>query len=853
MSCRFRCLASLLLWAWPLAAQVTRPAPPALTAAQALERATLLWDAGNYPAALEGLARLLQTPQPAEMLEPIALLTGEWFATTPLAEDGRNVRISADGRFGAWEIGSGSATQVSVVSLADGAQVARVRGRSFAFAPDGHAAVFVQPQDGPALAAAQALQAQAAASGDRAAILAATREVARQEIAASRVVLLDLATGLERRLDHPPLRQAVVAWGPDSRALWLVTAGNGEQTTLVQHGLDGRIRAFETPGEVPANLLLPAGGLWLVYASGADSLVVRGIVTGSVRRLAGRSVQVAQDGSALVAMHTAQGRTRVWTLSLDQEDAEPVTVFETPLRVENPVIAPDGGRVAFSVMYEDDWELAVSEVDDPGVRRLTREIQHDRMPRFLTTDRILAVMGEGRHRRSHLYDVASGARTRLFHNNTVRTIAPEYEWAATADGTTLLVVADRDGDTVSPERGVYLMDLNRPVTQDELLARVESSLAEERALRSRAEAMFRPIAPLVRRLTDSVSTTRLYGYQRALAQFDSRFITRPGNNLAGTWLAETFLSFGYAPEYQWFQPPALIASGGQTANVVATLLGTTHPELVYVLGSHYDSVDQGPGADDNASGTAVLLETARILAGNPLPATVVFVAFTGEEGGLLGATEFARRAAENGLDVRGALNNDMLGWSNDHRLDNTIRYSNPGIRDVQHAAALGFSRLITYDSRYYQSTDADPMFRAWGNVIGGIGSYPVLGNPHYHQRTDRLNTINQQLVTETAKANVAALTYLASSPSPVRGLAIRRQAGGVVVTWEPSAEKDIASYTVTWGPAEDPQRGSATVRGTTATIGVLPEGSMVAVRAVNTRGLAGWHWSRVTAPPLVEE
>jgi len=205
---------------------------------------------------------------------------------------------------------------------------------------------------------------------------------------------------------------------------------------------------------------------------------------------------------------------------------------------------------------------------------------------------------------------------------------------------------------------------------------------------------------------------------------------------------------------------------------------------------------------------------------------VIFAAFTGEEGGLLGAREFARRAVADSVDVRGALNNDMFGWSNDHRLDNTIRYSNPGIRDVQHAAALGFSELITYDSRYYQSTDADPMFQAWGNVIGGMGSYPVLGNPHYHQRTDRLNTINQTLVAETARANVAALVYLASSPSPVRGLAIRRQA--------------------TTG-------GTATVRGTTATIGVLPEGIVVSVRAVNGRGLVGWDWSRIAAPPVVEE
>jgi len=89
-----------------------------------------------------------------------------------------------------------------------------------------------------------------------------------------------------------------------------------------------------------------------------------------------------------------------------------------------------------------------------------------------------------------------------------------------------------------------------------------------------------------------------------------------------------------------------------------------------------------------------------------MPATIVFASFTGEEAGLLGSREFVRRAVEGRMKIAGALNNDMVGWANDHRLDNTIRYSNRGIRDVQHAAAMQFSRLITYDALYYKSTDA---------------------------------------------------------------------------------------------------------------------------------------------------
>jgi len=98
--------------------------------------------------------------------------------------------------------------------------------------------------------------------------------------------------------------------------------------------------------------------------------------------------------------------------------------------------------------------------------------------------------------------------------------------------------------------------------------------------------------------------------------------------------------------------------------------GTTNPELVYVVSSHYDSVAVGPGADDDSSGTAALLETARIMARRPQPATIIFASFTGEEAGLLGSREFVRRAVAGRVRVVGALNNDMIGWANDYRLDN---------------------------------------------------------------------------------------------------------------------------------------------------------------------------------------
>ena len=361
------------------------------------------------------------------------------------------------------------------------------------------------------------------------------------------------------------------------------------------------------------------------------------------------------------------------------------------------------------MMTSDDWELFTVKADGSGEQRLTREIQHDVLPRFLSNDRLLGLIGEARHRRSYVYDLTSGTRMRLFHNNTVRTIAPEYEWVASRDGDQ---GADRRGTgrrhRVAPARRLP----HRPLGQGHArraAGAAAGALEAEDALRAKGKRLFAPIAAAVSAVVSEASVGRIFGYEKALFDFDSKHITRPGNKLASSYLAETYKSFGYQPELQWFSRPE--AAGGQTANVVATLQGTVNPELVYVVSSHYDSVAIGPGADDDTSGTAALLETARILSRHPQPATIVFASFTGEESGLLGSREFVRRAVADKVRIVGALNNDMIGWANDHRLDNTIRYSNPGIRDIQHAAAIQFSNLITYDALYYKSTDAARLLR----------------------------------------------------------------------------------------------------------------------------------------------
>jgi hypothetical protein len=818
-----------------------------------LESASRAWDRGDYVAALTTYLQILDSAQAEEALESIALQTGELYHSTELTADGAAPAFSPDGRRALYETGTGPA-RVTRVLVADGSvtPVAELPGFGAVFSPDGSKLAYLSVAHRPELADAQAAIVRAP-PGER-----QQRQNDINQIVAlvARIVVRDLSSGREITIDTGSLRKTTLAYAAGS----VLFSGSGPDggPAQIYEAAEGRPPVARTTGHLDKVLeAINAIGTALLFTSrpppGDSSAAARAatfgvlsIVDGRVATIMGSSPSFSGDGASFTYLSRDASDHRVMVATT----ADPSTaaiVRKGSERVAAPALSRDGRRVAFQMMTREDWDIYTVNRDGTGQARVTREIQHDILPIFLTPDRLLAAIGEPRHRRSYLYDLPSMTRTRLFHNNTVRTIAPEYSWTPAADGSKVLIAAERDGDTVSLERGVYLMDLSKRVSRAALRARVKGALDAEQALRARGRRFYAPIAADVRQAVVDASIERVYGYEKALFDFDSKHVTQPGNRLAAAYLFDAYRSFGYAPDYQPFEYRIRNGPTGQTSNVVATLKGTVNPELVYVVSSHYDSVATGPGADDNSSGTAALLETARLLASRPQPATIVFASFTGEEAGLLGSREFVRRAIADGRQVVGALNNDMIGWANDLRLDNTIRYSNPGIRDVQHSAAIQFSNLITYDALYYKGTDAAAYYEAYGDIVGGIGSYPVLGNPHYHQPHDVLETMNHQLITEVAKTTVATLMLLASSPSRLKNLKVEKVASGTAaISWSPSPERTVTGYIVAYGPPSKPDAEQIRVTKPAATLTAVQPGTVIAVKAVNARGLEGWDWAKVT-------
>jgi hypothetical protein len=822
--------------------------------------ARLAWDEGAYLEALRGLESLLLDPDAASLQDGIALLTGELYRVSEISPDGAAVRWSSDGRFAAYESGAGGERVTHVLSFQGGepVEVARVGGSGLVFDPGGEEVAFLVLEGGEALDAARARLQDEIVPTDRAGFMRLRTAMTNLEARFTHIVRRELSSGAERSAKPDGFGIHGLLYGPAGGDLLFLGTQLGQEgpTQLFRLTGGGEAEAVtEGPGR-KENPFFAARGEILVYGMERGSLGLQNLVTGRARVLDGAGPVVSADGNTLAFLGGSESGATVSVLSLSDPSAAPKVVARPDFPLANltsrtcsscPVLtglalSPDGSRVVFQGMPREDWELfevsAAGEDGEPA--NLTREIQHDLFPQFLSTGHLLAVKGEGRHRRSFLFDPSTGEATRLFRNNTLRTVAPEYEWAPSPDGTKLLIVAERDGNTVSPERGVYLLDLDRKVSREELLDRIRRNLSAETALREKADRMFGPLATEILGVVERISVPRLYEYEAALFRFGSKHITQPGNALAIDYLVETLEGFGYAPELQWFEP-----RGTRTANVVVRIPGTRSPDVVYAVSAHFDSNLRSPGADDNTSATVGLLEMARVLVNHPLPATVEIAFFTGEEAGLLGSREYVRRAVESGKKLVGALNNDMVGWAENHRLDNTIRYSNDGIRDLQHGAAILFSDLITYDARYYKSTDAAAYFDAYGDIVGGIGSYPILASPHYHQVHDVLETVNHQLVAEVAKVTVASTMLLASSPSRLTGLTVEGRGNGVTVRWDPAVESDVTGYVVVYGPEGDPDPKTVAVSEPRIDLDDAGPGSVIAVKARNRQGLEGWDWARV--------
>jgi Zn-dependent M28 family amino/carboxypeptidase len=252
-----------------------------------------------------------------------------------------------------------------------------------------------------------------------------------------------------------------------------------------------------------------------------------------------------------------------------------------------------------------------------------------------------------------------------------------------------------------------------------------------------------------------------------------------------TRLADTGLPVEHRP---------LEFAGTTFRNVVATRAGTDAERPRVLVGAHYDTMPGTPGADDNASGVAALLEAARLLAGDTPEATVEFVALTLEEPqGLsygVGSRAFARAARRRGDRYAGALILEMVGYTDPRQAAQEIPLlllwkklpptgtflaaaadgkSGGLLRDFTRAARDAVPELELVTVQVPLRGWLVPQTRLSDNRSFWDAGYPALmltdtaflRNPHYHQPSDRLETLDFKFMAQVTDAVVAAVRRIA--------------------------------------------------------------------------------------------
>ncbi|MEM9558077.1 MAG: M28 family metallopeptidase [Acidobacteriota bacterium] len=233
-------------------------------------------------------------------------------------------------------------------------------------------------------------------------------------------------------------------------------------------------------------------------------------------------------------------------------------------------------------------------------------------------------------------------------------------------------------------------------------------------------------------------------------------------DLARDWLAAQFLSLGLETSTETFP---VGGSGTEVENVFGLRNGRTRPHDLIIVGGHYDSISQSPssaapGAEDNASGCAGVLELARVLAPVDLEASVLFVCFAGEEQGLYGSRDHAADLAASGDDDRVVmmLNMDMIGFSGDADLDLLLETEDewPTLPDLFEDAAAAFTDLRTVVSFFAFGSDHVPYLDrgmpALLTIQNDWSSYP-----DYHRTTDLPDRIVLAMGQGVLRTNAAVL------------------------------------------------------------------------------------------------
>lgn len=274
-------------------------------------------------------------------------------------------------------------------------------------------------------------------------------------------------------------------------------------------------------------------------------------------------------------------------------------------------------------------------------------------------------------------------------------------------------------------------------------------------------------------LAAQVQQAELEATIKALEAMGTRYTLSDGDERARDYLVGRFAALGLAAELDMFQVQSTTA-----ANIIAKLPGTGDSNDVYVFSAHYDSTSttpmtSAPGADDNGTGVAAVLEAARVMTPHTFTHDVWFVLTAAEEQGSVGSKHMVGWLKRDGIAVKGVIAPDMIGyWPAgdqdtfdilgdpasaflvDHMADAATRLGVAHKKYIEHGFCYGDDHTNFQEAGFPAITPMDCVEAH--NVAGSMED-----TPHYHRATDTFATLHMPFTTKVAGVITMTLAELA--------------------------------------------------------------------------------------------
>jgi hypothetical protein len=360
------------------------------------------------------------------------------------------------------------------------------------------------------------------------------------------------------------------------------------------------------------------------------------------------------------------------------------------------------------------------------------------------------------------------------------------------------------------------------------------------ALAAFAQRSPQSLHPAIEKVTAAVSEERIGTILAKLESFGTRdsngLVAAQGKGIAAAreWIAAEFRSYSPRLAVSFDAHPAKkggrVVRDTEIVNVVAVLPGKTNPDVHVLVGAHYDTMhiklkgasidaeataaaELSPGVSDNASGAASVMELARVMSQLEFDKTIVFIAFAGEEQGMLGATGYAKRAKATSVQLEALLNVDTIGTSvtgngiqagqrvnvySGDPMDSPSRSLARYMREVseRYLPELSINAVFRQD-RFGRGGDHTP-FHTEGFAAVRVTT-PAEQLENQHNERDTLDRVSIPYTTLVTRGVGATLASLALAPRPPVLSTPGRGSGhyDAVLKWKsPDAEADLAGYAV---------------------------------------------------------